>query len=290
MAVEKTLKRSNGGTKQFASGDIFGNSFFGPNAGQLNIGTTDTNVIAFTVNSITRWTIDGATGFLRRGSGNADFGLQLYGTGVGSIITFGDTFNSTTPYAFIGEYSGIDTDQLVTYGQKGAGVWAGTYASTTPQLWITQQGRIGFNHATLAPTAKAHFAGSSSGSNNAAIKIDSGTLATAADGQVEYDGTNYYACVSTTRYQIVRCLTGSAVLNFASTNAQLSRDLTLTVTGAEAGDCVAIGVPNASVVANSCYTGWVSAANTGTIRLNNYSSGAVDPASGTFKFMAFKNI
>lgn len=290
MAVEKTLKRFGGKTMQFASGDIFGNSFFGPNAGQLNIGTTDTSGITFTVNDVARWVIDGETGFLRRGSGFPYFGLQLYGTGAGSIIAFGDTFNSTTPYVFVGEYNGTDTDQLVVYGQKGAGVWAGAYASTTPQLWITQQGRIGFNHSSLTPTAKAHFAGSSSGSNNAAIKIDSGTLATAADGQIEYDGTNYYACVSTTRYQIVRCLTGSAVLNFASTNSQLSRDLTLTVTGATDGDCVAIGVPNASAVANSCYTGWVSAANTGTIRLNNYSAGAVDPASGTFKFMAFKNI
>jgi len=287
MAVEKTLKRDAGRLKQFGSGDIFGNSFFGENSGAIRFGSTDSG-ITLVLNSVDAWNFDGATGYLRKGFGGAYFGLQLYGTGAGSMITFGDTFSSTIPYVFIGEYTGTDTDQIVAYGQKGSGLWAGVYSSTTPQVWVTQQGRVGFNQMT--PTAKAHFAGSSSGANNAAIKIDSGTLATAADGNVEYDGTNYYACVSTTRYQIVRCLTGSAVLNFPSTNAQLSSDLTLTVTGAADGDCVAIGVPNGAVNANSCYTGWVSAANTGTIRFNNYSALAINPASATFKFMVFKNI
>jgi hypothetical protein len=83
-------------------------------------------------------------------------------------------------------------------------------------------------------------------------------------------------------------LSNSATLDFGSTSAQSSADLTITVTGAADGDVVSLGVPNASVNANTNYTAWVSAANTVTVRFNNYSSGAVDPASGTFKVKVFK--
>jgi hypothetical protein len=80
----------------------------------------------------------------------------------------------------------------------------------------------------------------------------------------------------------------TASLNFASTNAQNSSDLTITLTGAVDGDAVSLGVPNAAVNANSCYTAWVSAANTVTVRFNNYSSGAIDPAQATFKVTIIK--
>jgi hypothetical protein len=75
----------------------------------------------------------------------------------------------------------------------------------------------------------------------------------------------------------------SATLDFASTAAQSSSDLTITVTGAAVGDVVAVGVPNGSVNANSSFTAWVSATNTVTVRFNNYSAGAIDPASGSFR-------
>jgi hypothetical protein len=82
--------------------------------------------------------------------------------------------------------------------------------------------------------------------------------------------------------------TGSATLDFGNTSAQNSSDLTITVTGASDGDVVSLGVPNASVNANTCFTAWVSATDTVTVRFNNYSSAAVDPASGTFKIKVFK--
>lgn len=83
-------------------------------------------------------------------------------------------------------------------------------------------------------------------------------------------------------------LTATSALDFASTSAQNSADLTVTVTGAASGDPVTLGVPNGSVNANSCYTAWVSAADTVTVRFNNYSSGAIDPASGTFRVVVQK--
>ena len=75
----------------------------------------------------------------------------------------------------------------------------------------------------------------------------------------------------------------SAALDFPNTLAQLSSDLTITVPGAVDGDDVDVCVPNACTLANSCYTGWVSAADTVTVRFNNYSAGAQNPASGTFR-------
>jgi hypothetical protein len=84
-------------------------------------------------------------------------------------------------------------------------------------------------------------------------------------------------------------LSGSATLDFPSTGHGNSADLTITVTGADIGDVVALGIPNASIVANASYIAWVSATNTVTVRFNNYaSSGSSDPASGTFKIKVLK--
>lgn len=79
-------------------------------------------------------------------------------------------------------------------------------------------------------------------------------------------------------------LTGSATLNFPSTLAASSSDLTITVTGAVNGDVVSLGTPNGSVNSNTAYYAWVSGANTVTVRFINFDVAlASDPASGTFK-------
>lgn len=80
----------------------------------------------------------------------------------------------------------------------------------------------------------------------------------------------------------------TATLNFPITPTRNSSDLTVTITGAASGDAVSLGVPNAAVLVNTCYTAWVSAANTVTIRFNNYDNADKDPASAVFKVMVFK--
>lgn len=75
----------------------------------------------------------------------------------------------------------------------------------------------------------------------------------------------------------------SATLDFPNTLAQTSSDLTITVTGCVQGDVVRLSVPNAVVVANSCYTAWVSAADTVTVRFNNYSAAAINPGSASYR-------
>ena len=83
-------------------------------------------------------------------------------------------------------------------------------------------------------------------------------------------------------------LTGSDTLDFGSTAAQTSADLTIAVSGCAEGDPVALAVPAASVENDSCYTAFVSAADTVTVRFNNFSAGSIDPASGTFVVIVFK--
>lgn len=83
---------------------------------------------------------------------------------------------------------------------------------------------------------------------------------------------------------VTNILSATATLDFPSIAANSVADLTMTVTNAQVGDTVAIGVPNGSMLADLSFFGWVSAANTVTIRAtNNSSTTARDPASGTFR-------
>ncbi|MGI9161067.1 MAG: hypothetical protein ACR2K1_15075, partial [Saprospiraceae bacterium] len=164
----------------------------------------------------------------------------------------------------------------------------GTSGSNRPErLTIKSSGNVGIG--TTTPTAALHLKAGTATANSAPLKFTSGTnLTTAEAGAMEYNGTNLLFTPSTVRHTVNHGLTGSATLDFPTTNAQSSSDLTITVTGASDGDVVSLGVPNAAVTANSCYTAWVSASNTVTIRFNNYSTGAANPASATFKVFITK--
>lgn len=78
-------------------------------------------------------------------------------------------------------------------------------------------------------------------------------------------------------------LSATATLDFASTAASTSTDLTITVTGAADGDTVLVAPPDGSTLAGGVFSGWVSAADTVTVRFTNETAGALDPASGTFR-------
>src|SRR6185295_4528132 len=81
-------------------------------------------------------------------------------------------------------------------------------------------------------------------------------------------------------------ITNTAVLNFPSTVAGAVSDLTMTVTGAAVGDVVVLGIPAAAITATGVYIGWVSAANTVTIRFSPKAT--ENPASATFKATVIK--
>lgn len=86
--------------------------------------------------------------------------------------------------------------------------------------------------------------------------------------------------------QINKVLRASASLNFDLTAVTI-QDLNVTATGAADGDEVFVGAPNGSVTTTVQYTGWVSAANTVTVRARTAAAGE-NPASGTFKVVVFK--
>lgn len=83
-------------------------------------------------------------------------------------------------------------------------------------------------------------------------------------------------------------LSGTATLNFPATLASTSSDLTITVTGAAIGDVVILGVPDSAVVVDTCYSAWVSATNTVTVRHNNYSGITSNPSVADFKCKIIK--
>lgn len=155
------------------------------------------------------------------------------------------------------------------------------------RLRIIKNGNVGIG--TASPTAVLHLKAGTATANTAPLKFTSGVnLTTPEAGAMEFNGTNLFFSPSTIRHTVNHGLTESATLDFPSTLTLLSADLTITVTGAALSDVVSLGVPNAAVNANTSYSAWVSAANTVTVRFNNYSSGTVNPASGSFKVFVTK--
>jgi len=85
---------------------------------------------------------------------------------------------------------------------------------------------------------------------------------------------------------ITKHLSATASLNFAALGAHSCEALTITVTGAADGDTVALGVPNALASASTtfAFSGWVSAADTVTMRLcQTAAEGSNDPAAATVR-------
>lgn len=82
-------------------------------------------------------------------------------------------------------------------------------------------------------------------------------------------------------------LTATASLNFASINAAASEDLTITVAGAAVNDTVSIGLP-AAPTAGIVFQGFVSAANTVTVRATNITANPVNPDAQTIRATVIK--
>jgi hypothetical protein len=86
---------------------------------------------------------------------------------------------------------------------------------------------------------------------------------------------------------IQRHLAGSGVLDFGSIASHTGADLTMTVTGAATGDDVTVHTTN--LEAGIMPYAWVSAANTVTVRLMNYTASAIDPVARTFRVRVWRS-
>lgn len=77
-------------------------------------------------------------------------------------------------------------------------------------------------------------------------------------------------------------VSNTATLDFGSTASGACSELTITVAGAVANDTVTLGPP-AAIEAGLTWSGFVSAADTVTVRVCNPTGGAIDPASATWR-------
>ena len=125
--------------------------------------------------------------------------------------------------------------------------------------------------------------------NGVTLAFSGNTLQANADQDLKTSGSPTFAGlkIDSTGTTIEAVISATAILDFPSTAAQTSSDLTIGVTGAAVGDAVFLGLP-ATPDANSCFTAWVSAVNVVTVRFNNYSAGAIDPASATYRAVVMK--
>jgi len=225
--------------------------------------------------------------------------------GLPIVISTRDYGNAyTNPAIYINTFANsqrVGINSVITNGQlhvKGSGSTSGTWTAqfhnsgnTNNALMVRDDGIVAMGTASPNASARLDITSTTQGVLLPRMTTtDRGNIASPADGLTIYNTTTKTQDVyNNTRWLTGSAgLTGSATLDFGSTAAQTSSDLTITVTGAADGDIVSLGVSNASVNANTNYTAWVSAANTVTVRFNNYSSAAVDPASGTFKVFVTK--
>lgn len=212
---------------------------------------------------------------------------------IGSSTNTSQTQNILFSYGYNFNGTPLGVSKITsTYNNNNASASLEFYTSppsSNPieRIFIATTGEIGLGMST--PTAVVQIKAGTTSSNTAPLKFTSGTnLTTVEAGAMEFNGTNLFFSPSTTRHTVNHGLTGSATLDFLSTNTQSSIDMTIAVTGAADGDVVSLGVPNTAVNANTSYSAWVSAPNTVTVRFNNYSSGTVDPASALFKVFVTK--
>jgi hypothetical protein len=245
---------------------------------------TDSSSIKY-VNTYNPQTVNGAKTFTNNGRFSANLNVNNY-------LDIGLSTQSINSYVRVRDGSVITKLQSVN---SVSGGFMGTESNhpftfitnNIPFLYITNVGKLGLG--AEFPTALFEIKAGTSAQYTAPLKFTSGTLLSIPEtGAMEFNGTNLFFSPSPTRHTVNHGLTGSATLNFPSTTTLLSADLTITVTGAADGDVVSLGVPNAAVNANTSYSAWVSAANTVTVRFNNYSSGTVDPASASFKVFVTK--
>ena len=244
--------------------------------------------------------------YLMQVTSDGDTGVVIGSSGSITVKTLTVTGTATvTGTLTAGNDLRVDTNTLVVDAAANR-VGIGT---TTPSSLLTVVGSTAAGYGTASPEmALVTIVGSSTSSNDFSLRIvnTAGTVTFRVrnDGGVDLGTTTQVPnttlnVVGTATVSgnviigggtaIVRVLSATASLDFPSTAAKASSDLTMTVTGAADGDVVSLGVPNGSTAAGSDYFGWVSTANTVTVRFGNYNNtGAIDPAVGTFRAMVIK--
>jgi hypothetical protein len=184
------------------------------------------------------------------------------------------TYNASDDFTNVGAASNATGVEFIATG-------------TTPTTWtassvLTNLGLVGawdYSHLTpsslSAPALPDVGCGSLTWTSGVKPSVPwSGTIVDdlAVGGSLTVGGTSSIAGVRT----------ATATLDFGSIAAAASEDLTITVTGAAANHSVSLGLPTAPA-AGIIFQGFVSAADTVTVRATNITGSPVDPGSATYR-------
>ena len=151
-------------------------------------------------------------------------------------------------------------------------------------LIITFAFRLAASRAWQNPTAAPP-------GGNLAAPVNVGSASQTKTGSLTVGGLTVSGAASATSLQIasgatkIREVTNTAALDFPSLGQGSCSELTITVTGAATGDDVSLGPP-ATIEAGFGWSGFVSSANTVTVRLCKHTTSATDPASATWRATA----
>lgn len=198
--------------------------------------------------------------------------------------------SSTAPSATLdvtGTMSVSSTSSLNGVFNNGALTTSTTFSAGTTST-LTGATRIG---GTVAPSATLDVTGTMSVSGTSTLNgtVNNTTLSVASTATIAGNAIKTTTNTLGTAY-LPTVISATATLDFGSTAAGASTDLTIALTGALDGNPVSVGVVVGSVVANGVFTAWVSAADTVKVRFTNTNLvTALDPASGVFKVVVFKN-
>jgi hypothetical protein len=286
------LMGGNAGITQPAVPAVYGTSALGTS--ENFIGTEDAKDLVLATNNRERMRILSSNGYLGIGTSTPSKPIDLVVT-LPSVGLVKLQNMDPTGYSSIDIWS--NTTQIGNIGFSNGGAAypnAFYFATNTTNSMVfatnnTERLRIDGSTGNIgiginSPSAELHLDAGTASSGSAPLKFTSGiNLTTAENGAVEFDGNNYFVTAGGIRYTLAKTLTSTGTLDFPSTGKQVASDLTITVTGAQLGDVVSLGVPFAAVVVGSTFSAYVSAVNTVTVRYNNNSNATNDPASGTFR-------
>ena len=210
------------------------------------------------------------------GDSTGSGGPAHFKLGAQGIITFQSTNRSDT-----------GTQDLIVGRDAAATLQVGqdTNADATDQTFKAADGITGTDRSG-ADLTLASGRGTGAGAASALIFSTPAALSTGTTAQSLTERARITSAGLTIGSSggsaISRVITATATLDFGSIAAQSSADLTITVTGAAAGEAVMMGLP-ATASAGVVFNAIVTSANTVTIRATNTTAAPIDPASATYR-------
>jgi hypothetical protein len=270
----------------------------------LNFGDTTTgiyrnasNEIGFSTNGTLRWNISSSGGLFHGGTntwlpfptdGNFYIGgpMQIRQSNGGTNVIRIDASSSTSTSQYIG-WTAASVVELALYYAAPATLQLGNNTATPTATAIAQTIKGPNATGTTSTGGSLTLAGGTGTSAGGAVIISTAATTTQTE-RARFSSAGVTIGASGTA--IASVISATATLDFPSTNEHECSAATITVTGAAVGDVVALGIPTEAIGTSGVFFGYVSAADTVTVRYHNTDkNSAVNPASGTFRATVIKH-